>query len=189
MNKKNITLILVGIMLLSVQFIITIGSVKIDIFSDIIAFVLILIGGLPLCNRNKVFKKMRFIMFLGLGLTIAGQALNCLTLVNPQASTGSAAIGLSIVASIYFTYYFTEGLILESVFQEKSACTRSFRLTWMLLSALLFATFFLSSSEYTIFYIIIQVVLIIYTLFYCSTVLTACQQLYMDGIPTKRMDI
>ena len=43
MNKKNITFVLVGIFMLILQFNITIGTATVDIFSDIIAFILMII--------------------------------------------------------------------------------------------------------------------------------------------------
>lgn len=49
MNKKNISLILIGILLLVLQFYVRVGNATIDVFSDVIGFILIVIGILPLC--------------------------------------------------------------------------------------------------------------------------------------------
>ena len=48
MNKKNISFILAGFLLLTLQFNVKIGSVYIDIFNDILAAVLITAGAFPL---------------------------------------------------------------------------------------------------------------------------------------------
>ena len=44
MNKKNISLILIGILLLVLQFYVRVGNATIDVFSDVIGFILIVIG-------------------------------------------------------------------------------------------------------------------------------------------------
>ena len=54
MNKKNISLVCAGILLLSLQLMIKIGNVYFDIFNDILAFILIAIGGFPLTKRNNM---------------------------------------------------------------------------------------------------------------------------------------
>ena len=57
MNKKNILFILTGVLILILQFNVKISNIYIDLFNDTIAFILIIIGGLPLSNRNVEFKK------------------------------------------------------------------------------------------------------------------------------------
>ena len=52
MNKKNILFILTGVLILILQFNVKISNIYIDLFNDTIAFILIIIGGLPLSNRN-----------------------------------------------------------------------------------------------------------------------------------------
>ena len=76
MNKKNITLVCAGIILLSLQLIINISGVYIDIFNDVVAFILIAIGGFPLARRNNVFKKSGRIIVIGLILTVMAQLLS-----------------------------------------------------------------------------------------------------------------
>ena len=65
MNKKNISLILIGILLLVLQFYVRVGNATIDVFSDVIGFILIVIGILPLAPRNVLFKKARLAAILG----------------------------------------------------------------------------------------------------------------------------
>ena len=43
-------------------------------------------------------------------------------------------------------------------------------------------------SNISIAALIVQAIVAICGIYYCSQVLTACKQLYMDGIPTERMD-
>lgn len=62
MNKKNISFILAGFLLLTLQFNVKIGSVYIDIFNDILAAVLITAGAFPLGGRNVVFKKISYLI-------------------------------------------------------------------------------------------------------------------------------
>ena len=73
MNKKNISLILIGILLLVLQFYVRVGNATIDVFSDVIGFILIVIGILPLAPRNVLFKKARLAAILG----TAGAHIRC----------------------------------------------------------------------------------------------------------------
>ena len=93
------------------------------------------------------------------------------------------------IFTIYFTYYFTEAIILEAKFQEKSATTRSFRIVWLLLGALVFIHYIAFMSNISLASILVGAGSGICAIYYCSTMLTACKQLYMEGLPTKHMDI
>lgn len=188
MNKKNISLILVGILLLTVQFDIQIGGATVDIFSDIIAFILIIAGILPLANRNVTFKKARIAAFIGLVLTCLGQYITAAPSLRTASNATMIAVGLSTVITIYFSYYFTESLILESVFQEKAAATRSCRLVWMIFGLLTFLKFIAVMSNISMISILAQAITAIFAIYYCSYVLSACSQLYMEGLPTKHME-
>ena len=189
MNKKNITMILVGIFLISLRFMITIGPVNIDIANDVVAFIIIIIGVAGVANRNKMFKKTRINAFLGLIFAIAAQIINCISWGEIAGTMHSIAYGLTPVFAIYFSYYFTEALILEAKFQEKAAVASSFNITWLVLSASIFVHFMAFSSVVNTASIIVEAVIGICAIYYCSTILTACKQLYMDGLPTKHMDI
>lgn len=189
MNKKNILFILSGIMLLVLQFNITVGAASFDIFSDVLAFILIAVGGFPLAKRNVLFKKMRNIIVLGIVLTTLGLMLNCYGAIQNIRNTNQIVVGLSTIVSIYFTYYFTEGLMLEAKFQEKSAATRSFRITWFILGALIFVEFIAVTTGQNMIIIASQAVAGMFAIYFCSSVLTACNQLYMEGLPTKHMNV
>lgn len=188
MNKKHITLILIGILLLLLQFHIHIGTATIDICSDVLAFFLIILGTFPLQSRNIHFKKCRNVSILGLLAAIAGQTATILynAIAVPQILTLS--LGLSTIFTIYYTYYFTEALTLEAKFQEKSAVTRSFRITWFVLGAFLFIHYMVALTNINLASILVNAVTVIIGIYYCTTVFTACKQLYMDGLPTKHMD-
>lgn len=189
MNKKNISLILTGILLLVLQFQIHLGTATIDIFSDVIAFILIILGAWNLAPRNVLFKKSRVVACLGLIAAIAGQGLMLMDWGDTASQMHTLSTGLSTIFTIYFTYYFTEAIILEAKFQEKSAVTRSFRMIWLLLGALIFIHYIAFMSNISIASILVGAVAGICAIYYCSAMLTACKQLYMDGLPTKHMDI
>ena len=185
MNKKNITLILIGIILLTLQFNVHIGKIYFDIFNDIIAMVLIAIGGFPIAGRNVLFKKMRIMIVIGFILTVLGQIMNFVIAYSGGNNATNIITGLSTISNIYLTYYFTEGLILEA----KLALTRSLRLIWAIYGILVFANFIAAMSGIPLIAIFVQVLSVIFAIYYCSSVLTACSHLYMDGLPTKHMDI
>ncbi len=189
MNKKNITLICAGIMLLTLQFNIHIGTAVIDIFSDVIAFALILAGSLGLARRNVMFKRSRNMSVLGLIFASVGQFLHLFDWGSSASQINVAVLGLSTIFAIYFTYYFNEAIMLESKFQDKAALTRSFRTLWMLLGILLFVNYIAFMSNLSMVSLLTQAITIIFSIYYCSSVLSSCRQLYMDGLPTKHMDL
>ena len=185
MNKKNISFILAGVILLILQFNIKIGSATIDVCSDIIAYILIIIGIMPLTKRNIMFKKSRNVSFVGLVAAIGCQAVSFIDWGDTASTVTTTVSALSTIFTIYFTYYFSEAIILEAKFQDKSATTRSLRVTWALFGVFIFVHYiaFMSNAA-----LIVQAVVAICGIYYCSQILTACNQLYMDGLPTKRMD-
>lgn len=188
MNKKNISFILAGVILLILQFNIKIGSATIDVCSDIIAYILIIIGIMPLTKRNIMFKKSRNVSFVGLVAAIGCQAVSCIDWGNTASTVTTTVSALSTIFTIYFTYYFSEAIILEAKFQDKSATTRSLRVTWALFGVLIFVHYIAFMSNVSIAALIVQAVVAICGIYYCSQILTACNQLYMEGLPTKRMD-
>ena len=176
-------------MLLVLQFTIRIGSVSIDIFSDIAAFILIILGIWQLVPRNVMFKKSRFVAILGLIAAIIGQGLLLKDWGEASSQISTMSAGLSTIFTIYFTYYYTEAIILEAKFQEKSAATRSFRMIWLILGAMIFVHYIAFMSNISIAAIIAGALTAICAIYYCSSMLTACRQLYMDGLPTRHMQI
>jgi len=188
MNKKNISFILAGVILLILQFNIKIGSATIDVCSDIIAYILIIIGIMPLTKRNIMFKKSRNVSFVGLVAAIGCQAVSCIDWGDTASTVTTTVSALSTIFTIYFTYYFSEAIILEAKFQDKSATTRSLRVTWALFGVFIFVHYIAFMSNVSIAALIVQAVVAICGIYYCSQILTACNQLYMEGLPTKRMD-
>lgn len=171
------------------QFYVRVGNATIDVFSDVIGFILIVIGILPLAPRNVLFKKARLAAILGTAAAVIGQALLFKDWGDSASQMRTMAAGLSTIFTIYFTYYFTEAIILEAKFQEKSATTRSFRIVWLLLGALVFIHYIAFMSNISLASILVGAGSGICAIYYCSTMLTACKQLYMEGLPTKHMDI
>ena len=188
MNKKNISFILAGVILLILQFNIKIGSATIDVCSDIIAYILIIIGIMPPTKRNIMFKKSRSVSFVGLVAAIGCQAVSCIDWGDTASTVTTTVSALSTIFTIYFTYYFSEAIILEAKFQDKSATTRSLRVTWALFGVFIFVHYIAFMSNVSIAALIVQAVVAICGIYYCSQILTACNQLYMEGLPTKRMD-
>lgn len=176
-----------GIILLSLQFNIRIGAATIDIFSDPIAFILIIFACKDLVPRNIMFKKSRNRAIMGLIATCIGQAINLFSWGDSTEQVNAIAIGLSVVFTIYFTYHFTEALILEAKFQDKSASTRSLRLIWMIMCAMIFVHFMVFKATISTPAILVEALVGICTIYFTSSVLTACKSLYMEGLPTKHM--
>ena len=170
MNKKNISFILAGFLLLTLQFNVKIGSVYIDIFNDILAAVLITAGAFPLGGRNVVFKKFRILSVVSIIFIILGQVINFLMVIMGGDNALKVVSGVATIFNIYLTYYFTEGLILEAKFQDKSALTRSLRLVWALYGILIFGNFIALMSGIALVSTLVQIVCVIFSIYYCSSV-------------------
>ena len=182
MSKKNITLILAGLLFQILEFTIKIGDVRIDLFSDIIGYILILIGIIPLVHRNNLFKKSKNTAIKGLIVSIFVQALNFIDFGEGSVSVDTFTKGLITIFSIYFTYYFTESLMLEAKMQYKTALTRNFRVTWAVLGGFIFISYIAFVSTISLLSIGLQAVTLLCTLYYISTIWTGCNQLYTDQI-------
>ena len=115
MNKKNISFILAGFLLLTLQFNVKIGSVYIDIFNDILAAVLITAGAFPLGGRNVVFKKFRILSVVSIIFIVLGQVINFLMVIMGGDNALKVVSGVATIFNIYLTYYFTEGLGVYSI--------------------------------------------------------------------------
>jgi hypothetical protein len=187
MNKKNISLVCAGILLLSLQLMVNIGGIYVDVFNDILAFVLIAVGGFPLAKRNNVFQKSARMIVMGLILTIGAQLLSIYAGVLELGNIVTIMCGLSVIVNIYYTYYFNEGLMLEAKFQEKEALTRSLRLIWALYGILVFLSFIATMAGIRVITIAANALSLIYCIFYVSNIMSIAKQLYMEGLPTKHM--
>lgn len=183
MNKKNISLILAGVIIQALEFTINIGSARIDIFSDIIAYSLILVGLKPLISRNILFRKGRNQAIWGLIIAVIVQVLNCMDLGSVENDVYSITKGLTTIISIYFTYYLSESIVLEAKRQDKSALTRNFRITWAIFGIFIFAYYIAVVSGITLLGFAAQAVVLICAIYYSSTLLTACNNLYTDEVP------
>ena len=143
---------------------------------------------MPLTKRNIMFKKSRNVSFVGLVAAIGCQAVSFIDWGDTASTVTTTVSALSTIFTIYFTYYFSEAIILEAKFQDKSATTRSLRVTWALFGVFIFVHYIAFMSNVSIAALIVQAVVAICGIYYCSQILTACNQLYMEGLPTKRMD-
>jgi len=185
MNKRNITLILAGILIQILEFTIKIGDIRIDLFSDIIAYILILIGIMPLVNQNKLFKKSKNTAIKGLIVSIFVQAINFIDFAKDTTNVDTFTKGLVTIFAIYFTYYFTESIMLESKTQDKAALTRNFRITWSILGIFIFVNYIAFVSTISFLQIGLQAITLLCALYYSSTILTGCSQLYTDKVSDK----
>lgn len=180
MNKKNTILIAVGIFLVSVQLHISFGYIIVDAANDLIGFLLIIIGVLPMRHQNSIFKKSFFVSILGLIAAVVSQAINCIEWITHPEDMHAVAMGLPIIFTIYFTYYFTEAMIMESRVQEKSAVTHNYRISWFVLSASIFAHYFLFKTNISIASIMVKAVVAMCALYYCYLIYSTARQLYEE---------
>ena len=180
MNKKNSLFVLIGILFICTRFWVSFGTVHIDISNDIIGYVLILLGVKDMRTRNSRFKKSMILAAAGLAGALVSQYLTARDWPASPETMYSIAIGISVVFAIYFTYYYTDALVMEARIQEKSAVTRNYQVTWLLLSAGIFVHYFAFKSSITIASILVEALIAIMTLYYCFSVFSTSKQLYED---------
>ena len=163
MNKKNSLFVITGIFLICTRFWVSFGTVNIDISNDIVGYILIFLGINNMKELNSRFKKGMFLSLAGLAGAILSQYLIARDWPVPETMY-SIAIGISVVFAIYFTYYYTEALVMEARIQEKTAVTRNYQITWLLMSAGIFVHYFAFKS--TIHFL--TNIKLIFTLFVCT---------------------
>lgn len=183
MNKKNITLVLAGFLLILFQFHVRIGSVVIDLFHDTAGCVLMLLGLIELVPRNKLFKKTRKFAFIGIVLSLFVQLLNTMEFGEYTPTAETIKVGITVFFFIYATYYFTEALILEAQSQNNLAVTRNFRLIWTVFGGSLFLHFLALMSGIGNLSMIVMIISYIAGLHYSYTILNACNALYTENMP------
>lgn len=184
-EKKDIMLILAGILLLALELVIKVGQARIDVFSDVLAYVLIMIGISHIAQRNNIFKKCRSTALKGLIIAVAVQILYFMQMSDEAYGYASLfAKGIMTIFFIYFTYYFTEGVALEAKMQDKAAVSRNFKLTWGIFGVFIFGYYIILNFEITdMISAIVQAVLVICAVYYCYAISAACSGLYMEGPP------
>lgn len=179
MNKKNSLLVIIGIFLICTRFWVSFGTVNIDVSNDIVGYILIFIAMKDLKELNSRFKKGMILSLAGLAGAVLSQYLIARAWPIPE-TMHSIAIGISVIFAIYFTYYYTEALVMEARIQEKSAVTRNYQVTWLLMSAGIFVHYFAFKSTITIWSILVEALIAVITIYYCFLVFSTSKQLYED---------
>lgn len=180
MNKKNIILILIGIFLISLRFNVSFRHINIDVTNDCVGFLLIVLGSIPMMGRNSLFRKSGIVSIVGLIASAIAQVINFVDWQEAAGTMLSISIGITVIFAIYFTYYFTEALIMEANVQEKSAATRNYQMTWLILSAAIFVHFMAFGASITLYSILVEAVVGICAIYYCFSVYSSSRQLYED---------
>lgn len=187
-KAQNVMLILAGVILLAVEFMVPIAGTKVDVFNDIVAYILILVGIKDLTKRNNIFKKCRNMSMVGVLSSAFAQFVYMLDMKASQANAELFVKGISTIVFIYVTYYFMESVALEAKMQDKTAVAQNFRVTWIVFGVFIFAYFIILNFEVaSIIEIVAQAVMIMCGIYYCNVMLAACKQLYMDGLPPHAM--
>lgn len=189
MNKKDISFILVGIALISLELNIKLGGITIDIFNDIIGYVLILIGLIPLAGRNSQFKKSRKTAITGILISCAVQFFYFFDFGEHTALAYTFCKAFTTIFFIYLTFYFSESIILESKMQMKAAVTRTLRITWSILGFMAFAYYIAVMSDLSLVVLLAQALSTICSLYYIYVVYNCCHHLYMEGMPPITSEI
>jgi hypothetical protein len=185
-RKGNVMLVLAGVVLLALELVVNVGSIKVDLFNDIAAYVLIIIGLMGMAGRSNIFRKNRGVAVGGLFAALFTQLVYCLDMGEYQFSGELFARGICTILYIYVTYYFMEGVALEAKMQGKTAVSQNFRVTWIVFGVLVFAYYVVLNLDVpSVVEIVVQAVMVICAVYYCVVMAGACNQLYMEGQPPR----
>lgn len=178
MNKKSLNLILIGVFLILVRFLITIGDIRIDVTNDTLGFALIILGSKDFKKLNSLAKKSFVVAILGFIGAIASQLINCLAWDSTIEDTmHSIAIGISVIFAIYYTYYFIEALMMEAKVQGRQAATRNYQVIWFVVAALVFAHYFIFMSTISLQSTVTEALIVIVAMYSCLTIKNTAKQL------------
>lgn len=178
MNKKNLNLILIGVFLILVRFLITIGDIRVDISNDIVGFALILLGSRDFKKLNSLSKKSFLVAIFGFVGAVVSQVLNCMTWAATIKDTMySISIGISVIFAIYYTYYFIEALMMEAKVQGRQAATRNYQIMWFVVAALIFAHYFIFMSTISTQSTVVEALIVIVSMYSCLAIKNTAKQL------------
>lgn len=189
MNRKNITFVLAGLLLATFELNLTIGHATIDIANNIPAFVLFFLGLKNLAGRNKSFNRAKRWSVIGIAASVIVQVVSFIDFGSSAAAVTLICSGINTFLLIYTSYYFNDGLVLESTFQDKSAVTRSLNGIWSILGILIFVNYMVSTMNVARpIKLVVTAIAYVYAVYYCYYVNSLSRQLYMEEIPTAHME-
>lgn len=177
MNRRNITLILVGFLLVMFQFNIHIGKISIDICHDTVGYLLAFWGIMSLSGRNKLFTKAKAFIIGGLFVSVLVQFFNCFDFTEYQNYYDTLRLGVTLFCFIYATYYFTEGMITLAKDINYAAVTQSYQLVWTVFAGGNFAYFIALMSGIDTVAMIVMILSYVAGLYYTMTVFNTSKEL------------
>ena len=118
MNKKNIILILVGILIISMRFNVTFGHINIDVTNDCVGFLLIIIGVLPMINRNSRFKKSGIVAIVGFIASVIAQVINFIDWQEAAGSMLTISLGITVYLQSILLIILQKHLLWNLIFRR-----------------------------------------------------------------------
>lgn len=141
MKKQNFLVVLVGMFFVLIQFNVYFGNVAIDVFHDVIGFILIVVGASGMLEGGTFFKKTRNNAIGGIVAAGLVQWFNTMDFSENANEAAAFKVGLVAFFFIYVTFYFTEGIMEYAKMNNNFAATRSFRMGWLVFAATYFLHF------------------------------------------------
>ncbi|MGN0481410.1 MAG: hypothetical protein ACI4EV_07550 [Lachnospiraceae bacterium] len=178
MNRKNFLLVLLGTFFVLVQFNLRIGNVTIDIFHDVLGFILIVAGAAGMAGNSKFFKKTRNYAIGGIVAAGLVQWFNTMDFSEYANEAAAVKVGLIAFFFIYVTYYFTEGIIEYAKMDNNLALTRNFRMGWLVFAGTYFLYFLALMSGVANLSLIVNIVVYVAGLYHIFNMYNSTKTLF-----------
>lgn len=179
MNKKNSIFVITGIFLICTRFWVSFGTVNIDISNDIVGYILIFLGINNMKELNSRFKKGMILSLAGLAGAILSQYLIARDLLCARDYVFYSNRYQCRICYIFYLLLYRSPCH-GSKDTRKTAVTRNYQITWLLMSAGIFIHYFAFKSTITMWSILVEALIAVITIYYCFLVFSTSRQLYED---------
>lgn len=169
--SRGIIFVLAGILLQVVDFPLDIGFITVNLLSDIVAYILILLGLKPfLKEQNRVFSDC-FRLIIG---TLFVEILRTLsTTIDFGTSTKTVNLIFVAVTSLCFmrfVYSYAESILLQAKFMKIEVPIAPLRSAFSAFCVLIAVDYFILTFDYALLTVVAHIILAICAFHYCNVI-------------------
>lgn len=173
-----IMLVLAGFIVQVVDFPVDAGFMTINLCSDIVAYILILIGLKPfLKEQNLLFRKCFKLTVALLIVEIFARLSTCLDFGDSNATIANLFLAVTSLIFMQLVYNYTETIMLQSKFLKIEINPGPLRGAYSAFCVVIIA-YYVINAFYSFLSLYANILLIICAIYYCGTMYTAKNKLY-----------
>ncbi len=168
--KSKMDFVFLGIVLQAIDFTLNLQYFKLNITSAV-AFVLIIVGLKPyIGEQNRIFRKCFKSMIRILVIFAISVVSGFFNFKEFNASIAMLFFAVISVLYMYFTYYFTECVVLQAKMVAKEDISKPMKSTWTLLGIGIVGYYFANSMGFGAIALIVHAAYILAALYYVMTI-------------------